>query len=248
MKYKSIQISLKANQRIYGNTNPKITTVKIQRNEKGFYYSYSSRGTSNIHYMNLNHYLDKNDNLFTKDEYKDDHGKDSFYLLVQLKDLLKPENSKRIFLEKVDIYFKFLREIMAYRPKFLCYLREISRNEITLREFKVNKLFFIANALSLDINLRTTQRNSYNEQHDFKYEKTSNDLIHMLDYSNNRSRKYDEEMQEQLILFINNYQAISKKLDEEEALKKKTCDTCKSFLQQMKVHTLPFKVLNELKK
>jgi len=259
MKYASVKIPLKAASQSYSSDGSVDTIVNIQRGELGFYYPRSERGSSDLDYMNLKYYLDDNDNLFTKYETEDYQSKKKTlhdHLLVQLKDILKPDNSRRVFPDKIDTYFKFLREVMAYRKKFLCYLEEGQAHQHGLiREFKVDKLSFVINARSMDIEFKKIPETDedkhyggYNAHSNFQYKKASTDLFHMLDYSAPSSREYSGQMQRELTMFIDNYQAISVKLDKEEALKKKAYTTCEDFLRQIEVHTLPFKVLSELKK
>ena len=256
MKYSSVKIPLKAIAQGYSDSENE-TTISIQRGEKGFYYPNSQRGTSDIHYMNLKYYLNDEDNMFikyTKKDYSTGAEEEKDHLLVQLKDILKPEHSRRVFPEKIDVYFKFLREVMRYREKFLCYLDEGQANDLA-REFKVDKLSFVLNARSMDIDYNKKIESdedryysNYTSHVLFQYKKAPSDLYHFLDYSSPGDRDYSYDMQRTLDMFINNYEAIRDNLDKEEALKKKAYTTCEDFLRQIEVHTLPFKVLGELKK
>ena len=57
LKYSSVKIELESNACFYDSESEK-TIVNIQRNEPGFYYPQSQRGLSDVHYMNLNNYID----------------------------------------------------------------------------------------------------------------------------------------------------------------------------------------------
>lgn len=251
LRYKSIAIPLSASDK-YGS---RMITVKVQRSVPGFYYPQSQRGETDIYYMNLAQYItDKNNMNIIKNENEDG---DKDHLLVALSELKKI--GKRVISKKLDIYFKFLREIMAYRSKFLCYTGHGYQHNIT-RTFSVKQLAFNIQCKSLEIVIFSGDKknevihfksNDYSPYHNnFSYEEYDDDILRMLDYSGeyNKAKCFDKEVHDRLKFFINNYKEIYAKLEFEETIKCKAYKNCLNFLKQIETHTLPFKVLNIITK
>lgn len=246
LKYKSIKIRLTASSR--WGINDK-TYANVQRIEPGFYYPQSQRGHSDIYYMDLDYFITDKDDMY---EHKtDDDGepkKDR--LVVALSELKKAGH--QIIPEKLDTYFKFLREVMAYRPKFLCYTE--ARDNNANASFLIKALQFDLQPKSMNVLIKEKEKEdeeySYSSSGNghFRYDQSNNDILHMLDYSKHDSRDFDKSVHERLKLFINNYKEIRTKFECEEEKKRKAYKTCLDFLKQMRVHTLPFKVLNEITK
>ena len=254
LKFNSIKIPLPATNN-YSNTTKVIANV--QRSQPGFYYPQSQRGKSDIHYMDTENYLKDNGDMWRKyDERSYDMNskvtltkKD--VLKVGLSELKNPKYAKQIIPEKLDAYFKLSREVMAYRPNFLCYTEEGYDNNKG-REFKVPGLEF--RMLEKSLNIQFTGKvdkeshHGYRSSHGFRYQPDHDDLHRLLDYSDPGSKTFGTSVHQRMKLFIKNYAEIRTKLDSEEARKKKAYQTCQGFLKQIRVYTLPFKVLGELHK
>jgi hypothetical protein len=285
LKFTSIKIPLRAMER-YSSAKG-TTIVNVQRGCPGFYYPRSERGRTDLHYMKLQQYMNDKDDMwvhYKENEYDGNKQKEIVkdVMLVKLSELKGKLNSKRIIPEKLDEYFRLLREIMAYRPKFLCYVSEGYHSGVG-RKFKEKDLMFAMMPMSIDIQLigkkakkpkdeededdddddydedneyeegdgdldlePTYRFNSSSENH-FRYDESPNDLKRMLDYNGSKNdNDFDPRVHERLRSFIDNYDDIRRRLDMEEAEKKKAYETCQDFLRQLRVHTVPFKVLGEI--
>lgn len=251
LKYKSVKIRLTAISRWENSVK---TYVNVQRTEPGFYYPQSQRGHSDAYYMDLNQFITDKDDMYERgiSEGRNDSKKD--HLFIALSELKKAGH--QIIPEKLDVYFKFLREIMAYRPKFLCYTEGINKECNVRRIFTVKGLKFDLQSKSMDITFKKLRHEESNGQYrygnsrgHFRYEQNSHDILHMLDYSElNSSNDFDKNIHDRLKIFINNYKEIRTKFEYEEKKKEKVYKICLDFLKQIRVHTLPFKVLNEITK
>jgi hypothetical protein len=286
LRHTSVKIPLKAMER-YSSAKG-TTIVNVQRGCPGFYYPRSERGRTDIHYMKLQQYINDKDDMYVKyqdTQYTGKHNDvakkvEKDVMLVGLAELRKA--GKRVIDDKLDEYFRLLREIMAYRPKFLCYVSEGYHSGIG-RKFKEADMMFALMPMSVDIqiigkkaekpkdedededddyddgfdseyeegdvelDLEPTYRfNSSGENH-FRYDESPNDLNRMLDYNGSKNdNDFDSRVHERLKLFIDNYNDIRRHLDMEEAAKKQAYETCQDFLRQLRVHTVPFKVLGEI--
>ena len=250
LKYKSIKIRLVAGLK-YGNEN--LTYVNVQRSVPGFYYPQSQRKGSDIHYMHLHHVIDDNNDMLSITE--DEHGKHKQSLRIALSELKKPNLEKQIVPRNLDAYYKLLKEVMAYRQRFLCYLNEGHGNNIGIR-FKVKELEFSLQAKSMiviiteecltDNNYNDTVYYSGGSPGSFKYNKDKNDLLNLLAYSEQSSRNFDMYVHERLKFFINNYKEIYINFEREEKRKREAYKTCLNFIKQIQTYTLPFKILNEI--
>jgi len=279
LRHRSVKIPLKAKGRYSSADN---TIVNVQRGEVGFYYPHSERGHSDIYYMKLAQYINDKDDMwikYTETEYgkndkRTEKTKDS--MLVQLSDLKKI--GKRAIPDKMDFYFKILKEVMAYRPKFLCYTSEGYSANIG-KQFNLGGMRFALLPRSMDIQVLNAPKKAVDDDDDddvggedasmsdyepgsgdydldpvyryssgdkHKYDVTSNDMFHMLDYNGTKDNHFDPVVHERLKLFIKNYDAIRQRLEVEEAEKKKAYQTCMAFLEQLRTHTVPFKVLGEI--
>lgn len=246
LRYKSIKIPLTAVQQYYSSDTTS-SYVNIQRSEPGFYYPQSQRGRSDIDYMDLKQYIVDNDDMYKmQDEDDEDETKD--YLYVALSELRN--QGKRIIPEKLDIYFKFLREIMVYRPKFLCYTS--AGYDINVkRRFNIKGLSFNLQPKSMEIVINKSEQirqSNYSNHSNFKYEKEENDILHVLDYSESHHTDFNVDVHKRLKLFINHYKEIYAKFELEEVIKRKAYKTCLEFLKQIKAQTLPFKILGIITK
>jgi len=288
LRHTSVKIQLKAMERY--SSSKGTTIVNVQRGCPGFYYPRSERGNTDIHYMKLQQYINDKDDMYVKYQDTQYSGKNNEtakkvekdVMLVGLAELRKA--GKRVIDEKLEEYFRLLREIMAYRPKFLCYVSEGYHAGIG-RKFKEADMMFALMPMSVDIqmvkktsdkpkdedsdededddddndtdgeyeegdndlDLELTYRfNSSSENH-FRYDESPNDLNRMLDYNGSgKSNDFDPRVHDRLKLFVNNYDDIRRHLDMEEAAKKQAYETCQDFLRQLRVHTVPFKVLGEI--
>lgn len=271
LKYSSVKIPLKARSR-WGSGGE--TYVNVQRGEEGFYYPRSERGTSDIHFMNLEQYITDKGDMYSKKEEEDYSTKKTSIkdeLLVKLTELKNPKHAPRIHPEKLDFFFKILKEVMAYREKFLCYTDEGYRMGKGA-QFKVGRLHFALQAKSMDVTLRKLRvdedgdvidddstdfecyeadeedgRNYHHSNHIFNYSMSNSDILRMLDYSSPGSKHFSSGVHKRLKLFIEDYDKIKVRLEAEEDRKRKAFNTCQDFLEQLRVHTVPFKVLGELK-
>lgn len=249
LRYKSIKIQLTAVQRFY-SSNVNTSYVNIQRSEPGFYYPQSQRGRSDIDYMNLKQYIVDNDDMYKmrdKDD-EDDKNEPKDYLFLALSEL--KTQGKRIIPEKLDIYFKFLREIMIYRPKFLCYTSAGYDTDVK-RMFNIKGLSFNLQPKSMEVAINGSERDRqsrYSDHSAFEYEKEESDILHMLDYNEIHGTSFDADVHKRLKLFINYYKEIYAKFELEEVIKRKAYKTCSEFLKQIKAYTLPFKILGIITK
>jgi len=244
LKFKSIKIPLTSKQP-YG-------IVNVQRSEPGFYYPQSQRGSSDIHYMNLEQYITDKGDMRRKHKEQD-------YMLAALSELKSPENAPRIVPANLDVYFKYLKEVMAYRSKFLCYTDEGVNNQQGA-QFISGGLRFLLNARSMDITVPITRQESEDDYYDpnikyygsrsrgFCYRPTENDMFRLLDYNGGGGRHFSESVHTRLKIFSENYEEIKLRLEKEEIKKKRAYEICKSFIKQIRVYTLPFKVLKEIQK
>lgn len=273
LKYKSVKIPIKAMSRYNRSDSP--TYVNVQRGEPGFYYPRSERGTTDIHYMNLQQYISDQNNMhirYTSEDYSTKKKTKEDKMLVELSELKNPQNAPRIVPEKLDAYFKLMREVMAYRPKFLCYVSEGYSRGIG-EQFITGGLRFRMLPKSMDIipievkKLAKTdegddeydqdedddmdlepQYSYYGSSNNYRYEEKPNDMVRMLDYGRQSDQAFHKGVHRRLEIFIDNYDVIKERLELAEATKKKAYETCQDFLKQIRVHTIPFKVLNEIKK
>lgn len=261
LKYGSIKIPLPSNHDGYSNNSSK-TIVNVQRGERGMYYPRSERGHSDVFFLDMRYYMKDNGDMYTKYEtqdYSPSSGRQSNTttqhdeLKVGFSELKNPEHSRRILPDKLDAFYKHLHEVMAYKPKFMCYTEEGYGNRDNTRmarEFKVGKAWFRILEKSMDFERyekpdTEDMQHRYSNPANFQYKPSDDDMERLLDYG---KRDFDADRHDKLKLFIDNYDAIKQRLEKEEALKKKAYETCKDFLKQIRVHTLPFKVLSELKK
>ena len=254
LKFNSIKIPLPATNN-YSNTTFKVI-ANVQRSQPGFYYPQSQRGKSDIHYMDTENYLKDNGDMWRKYEQRN-YGmnrKVTFtkkdVLKVGLSELKNPKYAKQIIPDKVDAYFKHLREVMSYRRNFVHYINE-GYGQGNGIEFKVGKLKFEMRERSFDVRTYKNDEDShqsYSSSYGFKYKPGSDDLYRLLDYIDPGYSTFGSYVHKRLKLFIENYDAIRIKLESEEARKKKAYQTCQGFLKQIRVYTLPFKVLGELHK
>lgn len=265
LKYRSIKIPLKARARYSSSDN---TIVNVQRGEPGFYYPQSQRGNSDISYFNISYYINDTDDLWC-------HSKETDYntqkvtkedrMVVCLSDLKQAQHAPRVHAEKLDAYFKFLREVMAYKHKFLAYTGA-GISEGIGNSFKVDKLKFTMLAKSFNVNTPLAKSvkqdddeedddddddeydcgNYHGDESNFRYEPKTSDVIHLLDYSEHSCLDFGELTHEKLKLFIDNYGDIRPKLEAEEARKKIVFETCTKFVDALRVHTVPFRVLGEI--
>lgn len=254
LKYKSIQIKLPATTANYGGKDDEPTYVLAQRGEKGLYYSGSHRGTPDIHYFDTEYYMKDNGDMWCKyvdTDYDTKKSTDKDHLAVKFTELLKGVHQPRVWPDKVNVFFKLLQEIMAYRKKFLAYT-DAGRGSGYDKRFKIGGLSF--QMLDQSMRIKTSSlghdRNSYREtMHSFKRYNSAHDIVRMLDYdSHDDEKEFSVNVHYRLKLFINNYGEIRKKLEYEEAYKKKVWKNCTSMLDALRVHTVPFKVLGELQK
>ena len=249
--------------------------VCVQRGDPGFYFSYSARGSSDIDYLNNRYYIDKNDDMCTKftDVDEDTNGKKTVTEVDEIKVKLSELKAlgPRMIPVKLDAYFKILREVMAYKKYIMTYL-DTRTTEIKSREFSCGELDFCINEKSLDVIRKADRRSNDKDKADedgsddcyrddnnpdgisfcnrFLYNASHSDMYHLLDYSRHQSksldRSFDAGVHERLKLFIDNYKEIASHLKEEEIRKKKVVQTCDRFIQLLRIHTTPFKVLVEI--
>lgn len=264
LKYSSVKIQLTARPR-YHNSDDKNTIVNVQRGEPGFYYPQSQRGASDINYFNFYYYInDKDDMWYKNEEEETDYGSKKTkvvkrdHMMVQLSDLRK--NAPRVNAEKLAAYFAILREVMAYKSKFLCYTGSgFGAGEG--RTFEIgDKIKFAIHEKSFDVMIKGKRTrhddddeycsSNYHshEECGFRYQPGENDMTRILDYSDQSHKHFGDTMHKKLRLFIENYNEIRDRLIEEEAKKKLAVDNCKAFIEQLRVHTVPFHVLNQIKK
>ncbi len=256
LKYGSVKIQLEACHQGYSNNTSK-TIVNVQRGEPGFYYPRSERGSSDIFYMDMQNYIKDNGDMWRKhtetsyDSSGKETKKDKDELRAALSDLKDPKQERRIVPEKLDAYFKLMPEVMAYRPKFLCYTEEGYDSGKGV-DFEIGKLGFRILERSMDIEIHENREkdsgNSYHSSSGFQYKPSDEDLFRLLDYAEPAEQTFGSDVHERLKLFIQNYDRIRSRLEREERAKKRAYQTCQGFLKQIRVHTLPFKVLGELKK
>lgn len=259
LKYNSIKIPLPARSR-YSKGDK--TFVNVQRGEPGFYYPRSERGTSDIQYMNLKQYIKDNGDMYikyTEEDYSTKKKTDRDELLVALSELKAPKHAPRIHQEKLDAYFKLLKEVMGYRPKFLCYTSEGYSRGIGIR-FNVDNLQFSLRDKSFDVRTFKKKDGTDNDEDEyspnygsynskgFRYKQNTDDILRMLNYSKPGTKCFDAKVHDRLKYFTQNYDIIIKRLEDEEFKKRKAFKTCTGFIKQLRVHTLPFKVLGELQK
>jgi len=231
LRYKSIKIGLTGRPRYSYDSS--ITKVNVERNHLGFYYPYSSRSGSDINLLSRNKSISKNDDIFTMD--RNDNGKEKEKIIIALSELKLA--GKRIIPEKLDIYFKFLREAMAYAPNFLCYTHEYNAMDKELfKNFKIGRLEFVLDSGNIIF---------ASEEDEQSYHRMES-IFDLLDYDDGGT--FDPQMHDRLKLFIGNYGKIAEIFDREEKIKRKAYKVCSGMLEQMKKHTLAFKVLKEIKK
>jgi len=272
LKYSSVKIPLKAKARY----NRGESYVNVQRGEPGFYFPQSQRGTSDIHFMNLEQYITDKGDMFRRYEEKDyntNKVKKCDELMVKLTELKAPKHAARIHPDKLDFFFKILKEVMSYREKFLCYTNEGYRNDKGA-QFKAGRLHFALQPKSMDVTLRKLKVDEdgdvsneddssdfdiyeVNEHDDntycgssyhFQYQMSNSDILRVLDYSSPGSKHFSADVHERLKIFIEDYEKIKPRLIAEEEKKRKAVNICQDFLHQLRVHTVPFKVLGEIKK
>ena len=261
LKYKSIKIGIPAADVYNGSQRSKIV---VQRGCLGMYYHGSSRDHSDIHYLKKRYYINGKDDIWSRYvrensnglKVKEDHA------MVGLSALKK--EVKNIIPEKLDFYFKALREVMAYKNKLLEYVNDNDRNYY--RHFNIDALHFNIKEKSFNVALINNsddddENSNYDYAHTnedtvgicdrFYYNSEHDNVLHLLDYNRNNShsfeRCFDKDVHDRLKYFIDNYRDICSRLDEEEARKKKVVKTCYSFIKLLQIHTTPFKVLNKLK-
>lgn len=251
LKYKSVKIQLQADSR-YSNSS-QTTVVNVQRGEPGFYYPQSQRGQSDVYYLDYDNYIVDNGDMWHESTEYPHNGavvreEKEYVLLSELK-----KDKSRIHEDKLDAYFKILREVMAYKSKILAYLRtgqNSSDESGKCHVWKTKDLSFRITERSVDIRLLQTIRDQayYGSSHagSYKFMRSKNDMLSLLDYSYNEGSKFDMSVHTKLKCFIDSYPEITIMLEKEEARKKKVVETCKLFLKEIETFTTPFKVLNAL--
>ena len=279
LKYKSIKIPLIANAR-WSNNGYEKSTVFVQRGCLGIFYHGSQRNTSDVDYLIKDQYLNSKDDMHTKYARKEyNSGNNNFkkikedHLLVKLSSLKK---ETKIIPEKLDFYFKILREVMIHKNKILEYVvnrgdddddDDASDYNVKHRRFNTDILHFSLNGKSFNVSSINRSTKS-NDDHPSGYYGRSNqdgidlcyrfnfisepdNVLHLLDYNRNNShsfeRCFDKDIHDRLKYFISDYKIITNFLEKEEVRKKKIVKACYSFIKQLQIHTIPFKVLNKLK-
>jgi len=212
--------------------------------------------------MDSKNYIKDNGDMWYKDvetEYGSsgkEKTRDIDELKAGLSDLRAPNQAKRVYPDKLDAYFKLLKEVMEYRPKFLCYTEEGYGSDSQIVEgieFQMKNLQFRMLEKSISVRLYEKKDKESYRYHSsshgrFSYRPDRNDLHRLLDYADPECDTFGTKVHERLKLFIENYEKIRDRFEHEERAKKKAYQTCQGFLKQIRVHTLPFKVLGEIKK
>lgn len=238
LRYKSIPIRL-----THLPSESNHSYMNVQRNSPGFFLPFSKRDRSDMDYMNMELYLDKDD-IWEKEPGRP---KRLYLQLSELKNI-----GKRMIPDKLDAYFKLLREVMAYRKKFLCYTTQGRKNKI-YKKFVIDDYYFIFFEQSFEMFRKITKEeeiyyNGWSSSNNFRYEQSNDDVRRLTDYSESYNPRFDGAIHNRLKFFINNHKEILSKLEKEELEKRKVFKNCNAFLKQIRVHTVPFKVLKEFNK
>ena len=118
LKYKSVTIKVpgKPDNHRCGGPNDHVC---IARSMPGFYNPGSERGHSDYHHMDMNLYYNDDDDLFEKETDKQGLPKD--ICRIQMSKLR--DNDTQVTQERLEVYFKLAKEVMAYRPNMICMIQ-----------------------------------------------------------------------------------------------------------------------------
>ena len=196
-------------------------------------------------------FLDKNDDLLEKEDEKSSNTK----LIAALSELRNEK--KKIDQIRLDIFFKYLREIMAYKKKLLVYNSYGNRYSHLVYSFDKNNksdekldknqdvfsltasgnLLFVFQPKSFTISRRSNSRiDSY---------LCTTSLSDILNYSNDENL-FDKDLHKLLKVFKDNFNEAKAVLDSAEIEKKKCANVIESFLNSMRQYTTSFKVIKKL--
>lgn len=238
VRFKSARIEIYAESR-YGGEDSVAYVEQFPR----IHYKYS--GDDDVKFFGKSQHLSKNDNLMVPVQ-----GNSSKELL-RLSQLRKISD-KQIDQVRLDIFFKYLREIMIFKNSIYLSFRQGSyygsqkfedmEKNLGMDCFFINDFFVSVENKGLNLAMLNSTGLC-----DFK------DIDCILDFAggsyNSRQHKpdYSQSLQELLERFINNYDDIIAILDSIENKKRQLLLSTEAFLDGIRQYTIPFKVMKKLK-
>ena len=206
------------------------------------HYYHSS--DDDIKFVTEDTYVNKNGDLMSTNE-------DGRRMLLQLSTLKK--FPKQIDQVRFDVFMKYLREVLAYKNRFLFYVDRTGSGIDLKDDAKLigNKSIQFAND-SMIFSLESKRFHFYSRKssHSNSYNSENNimNFLNYFDYDDDKNDNGSYSRRNQFFLknLLENYDEFISKMDLAEANKKQVVQTCEAFIDGMKKFTIPFKVLKKL--
>lgn len=236
--YKTGRVAINASPR-YSYSNSKKDPVFIEQSPL---VHYKHSGNDDISFFDDNNDINKNDDLIRKEFSSKKYT--PYVYLSELRNF-----PKAIDQVKLDIFFKYLREIMIFKKTIWpCFDQEHRYDhDNNLESYKKNESNTQVDNIFININDQSFNlvkiKGSILDKN-IKAEK-------LMDFrSNENDRKapdYSDHLQTMVGLIIEHYNPLIAMLDKLEANKKKLQHTTDVFLAGIQQYTTPFKVVQKLK-
>jgi hypothetical protein len=236
--YKTGRVEINASPR-YSYSNSRKEPVFIEQRPL-VHYKHSSN--DDINFFDEENDINKNDDLTRKESSSKKHT--PYVYLSELRNF-----PKAIDQVKLDIFFKYLREIMIFKKTIWpCFDQEYRyhRNN-NLEAYKKDESNTQVGSIFIDINDKSFHLAKISEGSlDENIE--AGELMNFRGDANDRKDpEYSNHYQRMVGLMIEHYDPLIATLDKIEANKKKLRQTTDTFLAGIQQYTIPFKVAQKLK-
>jgi hypothetical protein len=236
--YKTGRVEINASPR-YSYSNSRKEPVFIEQRPL-VHYKHSSN--DDINFFDYENDVNKNDDLTRKESSAKKHT--PYVYLSELRNF-----PKAIDQVKLDIFFKYLREIMIFKKTvWPCFDQEYrySRNN-NIDSYKANESNTKVGNIFIDINDQSFNLAKIKERNLDESIKAEELMDFRSDENDRKAPDYSNHLQAMVGLMIEHYDPLIAMLDKLEANKKKLQHTTDIFLAGIQQYTTPFKVAQKLK-
>ncbi|MBU2007452.1 MAG: hypothetical protein KKF08_18945 [Gammaproteobacteria bacterium] len=244
--FKTGRIGIKAEQRYSSGS---ITEVYIEQ-KPIIHYSHS--GSDDVEFFSENKSLSNHDDLMKQDGNNKTSKK--FVYLSELRNFPKVIDQVRL-----DIFFKYLREIMIFKDKIFEVYEDSHRyTSYNNTKFKnddpdLGKSLFKLDDLVLSVKDKSFELVCLTGKHknEAKDETLINNSLdfhsHEYDRGNSKLPAFNENYHMIVEYMIRNYDGLVEQLDKVESKKLQLINQTEAFLDGIRKYTIPFKVMRKLK-